>query len=63
MADQRASRRLPTVTERPEGLVYQDALVTEDEERELVAAFADAGWSWGGTWANPDYQHFSATGN
>ncbi|MDQ4068935.1 MAG: M15 family metallopeptidase [Actinomycetota bacterium] len=30
---------------------------------ELVAAFADAGWSWGGTWANPDYQHFSATGN
>ncbi len=30
---------------------------------ELVAAFAAAGWSWGGGWANPDYQHFSATGN
>lgn len=30
---------------------------------ELVAAFADAGWSWGGVWANPDYQHFSAAGN
>jgi hypothetical protein len=30
---------------------------------ELVAAFADAGWSWGGVWANPDYQHFSSTGN
>ncbi len=29
---------------------------------ELVAAFAAAGWSWGGVWANPDYQHFSATG-
>ena len=30
---------------------------------ELVAAFAEAGWSWGGVWANPDYQHFSAAGN
>lgn len=29
---------------------------------ELVAAFAAAGWSWGGGWANPDYQHFSSTG-
>ena len=29
---------------------------------ELVAAFASVGWSWGGGWANPDYQHFSATG-
>jgi hypothetical protein len=29
---------------------------------ELVAAFAAAGWSWGGVWANPDYQHFSANG-
>ena len=30
---------------------------------ELVSAFTAAGWSWGGGWANPDYQHFSATGN
>jgi hypothetical protein len=30
---------------------------------ELVAAFAAAGWSWGGVWVNPDYQHFSASGN
>ena len=30
---------------------------------ELTAAFAAIGWSWGGTWASPDYQHFSATGN
>ena len=30
---------------------------------ELVAAFATAGWSWGGGWTNPDYQHFSATGS
>jgi hypothetical protein len=29
----------------------------------LVAAFAAAGWSWGGRWASgPDYQHFSSTG-
>jgi hypothetical protein len=30
---------------------------------ELVAAFAAAGWYWGGRWpASPDYQHFSKTG-
>jgi hypothetical protein len=28
----------------------------------LVRAFAAVGWSWGGSWASPDYQHFSATG-
>jgi hypothetical protein len=28
----------------------------------LVRAFADVGWSWGGRWSSPDYQHFSATG-
>ncbi|MDQ6797255.1 MAG: M15 family metallopeptidase [Actinomycetota bacterium] len=28
----------------------------------LNAAFAAAGWSWGGQWSSPDYQHFSATG-
>lgn len=30
---------------------------------DLTAAFAAAGWSWGGAWASPDYQHFSKTGN
>jgi len=30
---------------------------------QLVAAFASAGWLWGGRWtSSPDYQHFSATG-
>jgi hypothetical protein len=30
----------------------------------VVAAFAAAGWEWGGNWAWPkDYQHFSATGS
>jgi hypothetical protein len=24
----------------------------------VVAAFAAVGWSWGGDWSNPDYQHF-----
>ena len=30
----------------------------------LVAAFAAAGWQWGGRWSrSPDYQHFSVRGN
>jgi hypothetical protein len=29
---------------------------------ELTSAFAAAGWSWGGAWSAPDYQHFSSTG-
>ncbi len=30
---------------------------------ELVTAFADVGWQWGGRWTgSPDYQHFSSTG-
>ncbi|WDZ84092.1 M15 family metallopeptidase [Micromonospora cathayae] len=28
----------------------------------LVRAFAAVGWSWGGVWSNPDYQHFSTAG-
>jgi hypothetical protein len=28
----------------------------------VVGAFAAVGWTWGGTWSTPDYQHFSATG-
>ena len=40
MADsRRPRRRAPTVTERPEGLLYRDGFVAEDEERALVAAF------------------------
>jgi poly-gamma-glutamate synthesis protein (capsule biosynthesis protein) len=30
----------------------------------VVAAFADAGWKWGGNWSWPkDYQHFSTNGH
>ena len=29
----------------------------------VVTAFADRGWTWGGSWNNPvDYQHFSVSG-
>ena len=29
----------------------------------VVTAFADHGWTWGGTWSGPiDYQHFSVSG-
>jgi D-alanyl-D-alanine carboxypeptidase len=28
----------------------------------LVKTFASVGWSWGGRWPSPDYQHFSVTG-
>jgi len=28
----------------------------------LNAAFSAVGWSWGGRWSSPDYQHFSSTG-
>jgi hypothetical protein len=30
---------------------------------DLVNAFAAVGWQWGGRWSDPDYQHFSSTGN
>jgi D-alanyl-D-alanine carboxypeptidase len=41
---------------RAKGLIHRDGLV--------VAAFAAAGWEWGGNWPWPrDYQHFSATGH
>jgi D-alanyl-D-alanine carboxypeptidase len=29
----------------------------------VVRAFVAIGWSWGGRWSTPDYQHFSATGS
>lgn len=34
------------------GVITADSIV--------VRAFAAVGWEWGGTWAEPDYQHFSA---
>jgi hypothetical protein len=50
----------------PEGAAYQDRSVVRPgmavRGGELNVAFAAAGWYWGGAWASPDYQHFSATG-
>ena len=36
----------------PAGVIRADDVV--------VRAFAAIGWEWGGTWADPDYQHFAA---
>ena len=44
--DRSARARVPT------GTIRQDDVV--------VRAFAVIGWEWGGTWADPDYQHFAA---
>lgn len=50
----------------PEGRAYADRPdlpgVIHDGDA-VVAAFAAAGWQWGGHWSSPvDYQHFSVTG-
>ncbi|SHJ79988.1 capsule synthesis protein PGA_cap [Tessaracoccus bendigoensis DSM 12906] len=29
-------------------------------EDAVTRAFTERGWIWGGTWMEPDYQHFSA---
>jgi len=51
----------------PAGAVYADRSVVRRgmavREGELVAAFGAIGWSWGGRWPSPDYQHFSESGN
>ncbi len=50
----------------PAGAAYVDRSSSRPGMAEpagpLTAAFAAAGWAWGGTWSSPDYQHFSATG-
>jgi poly-gamma-glutamate synthesis protein (capsule biosynthesis protein) len=51
----------------PEGAPYMDrsrrARGLIHRGGPVVAAFAAAGWEWGGDWSWPkDYQHFSATG-
>lgn len=51
----------------PEGAVYvdraQDVPGMIQDGDDVVAAFAEVGWSWGGYWASSkDYQHFSSNG-
>jgi hypothetical protein len=50
----------------PEGAAYTNR---SDHRRGMTypgsavnRAFARQGWSWGGRWHNPDYQHFSTNG-
>ncbi len=31
---------------------------TIKKDSEIVKIFSNYGWSWGGNWKNPDYQHF-----
>jgi hypothetical protein len=42
-------------SQRHRGLIHADG--------DVVAAFAEVGWEWGGSWSWPkDFQHFSASG-
>jgi poly-gamma-glutamate synthesis protein (capsule biosynthesis protein) len=53
-----AGRRFATL-DRAAGAHVPDGTITSDDV--VVRAFAAIGWEWGGSWAEPDYQHFSAT--
>lgn len=48
----------------PAGRAYADRATSRAgmavPDGALVKAFAAAGWSWGGGWSDPDYQHFSS---
>jgi poly-gamma-glutamate synthesis protein (capsule biosynthesis protein) len=53
-----AGRRYAALDRAPGGLVPQGTIKSDDT---VVRAFAAIGWDWGGSWAEPDFQHFSAT--
>jgi hypothetical protein len=44
--------------DRSAGALVPDGTIRSDDV--VVRAFAAVGWGWGGSWAEPDYQHFSA---
>jgi len=50
----------------PAGSAYVDRSVDHPgiirDRDAVVTAFAAIGWSWGGYWSSPDYQHFSRNG-
>ncbi len=52
-----ASRRF-TALDRAAGALVPEGTIRSDDV--VVRAFAAIGWEWGGSWAEPDYQHFSA---
>jgi hypothetical protein len=41
----------------------EDAKGTIVKNDEIVKIFENYGWSWGGNWRNPDYQHFFKGGD
>jgi hypothetical protein len=49
-----AGRRYLDRSNRRRGMIVEGDVV--------VRAFAAIGWTWGGRWSTPDYQHFSSTG-
>ena len=51
------SRRFATL-DRDEGAPVPPGTITSDDVP--VRAFAAIGWEWGGSWSEPDFQHFSA---
>jgi len=50
----------------PAGARWVDRAAVADDPRVITAdsvvvrAFAEVGWEWGGTWSEPDHQHFYA---
>ena len=53
----RDGRSFARIDRTPEAGVPPGAIREDDV---VVRAFADIGWRWGGTWGDPDYQHFTA---
>jgi poly-gamma-glutamate synthesis protein (capsule biosynthesis protein) len=52
------SRRFATLDRSPGARVPEGVIRSDDV---VVRAFAAIGWEWGGTWSEPDFQHFSAS--
>jgi hypothetical protein len=53
------SRRFAALDRAPGALVPDGAITADDL---VVRAFAAIGWEWGGSWGNPDFQHFTGAG-
>ncbi len=47
------------VTDRPAGAAVPDGVIRQDDI--VTGSFERLGWTWGGTWASPDFQHFTAS--
>jgi poly-gamma-glutamate synthesis protein (capsule biosynthesis protein) len=52
------SRRFATLDRSP-GSAVPAGVITSDDP--VVRAFAAIGWEWGGSWGDPDFQHFSVS--